>query len=119
MVRKMLEGTMEEQCEFLYTLALDKMKTGNFTGALYALREVAKHDPGYRDVASLLAQARRRKAEQRSLILVGLGTGVLFAIAARAAGLTHDLGLMASGLAGLVCGYWGYSRLRADSLSKP
>ncbi len=112
MAKQLLEGTLEEQCAFLYDLALSKMEDGNYTGALYALREVAKYRPEYRDVPVLLVQLKARKREQRRLILVGLGAGVLAAVGARMAGVTHDLLLIGAGALGLVSGYLGYTGLR-------
>lgn len=112
MAKKMLEGTLDEQCAFLYDLARDKMAQGNYAGALYALREVAKHRPDYRDVPALLVQLQGQKREQRRMILVGLVSGVLFATLARTAGVTHDLLIIGIGILGLVGGYLGYTGLR-------
>lgn len=117
-MKQQLQGTIEEQCAFLYDLAQDKMKAGNFAGALYALKEVARHKPDYRDVQTLLPQLRQRKAEQRRLILIGLGSGIAFASGALAAGVDNDLWVMACGLAGLVCGYGGYSLLKSGIFSR-
>ena len=119
MVKKLLEGTVEEQCEFLYDLGVEKMKTGNFAGALHVFREVARHDPAYRNVTALLAEAKGRKSEQRQLILVGLGVGALFMVLGRLAGISHDLALILVGTLGLVCGYLGYTWIRLGSFSNP
>lgn len=119
MARKMLQGSLESQCAFLYDLALDKMKTGNFAGALYALQEVARHNPEYRDVAALVEELRHRKAEQRRLILIGLASGVLFAGVALALGVTHDLIVILAGAVGLACGYIGYTALQSRRSAPP
>ncbi len=119
MVKKLLEGTLEEQCAFLYDLGVEKMKAGNFAGALHVFREVAKHDPTYRDVTVLLAEVKGRKSEQRQLILVGLGSGALFMAVGRLAGISHDLVLILAGALGLVCGYLGYSRVRLGDRAHP
>ncbi len=112
MAKQLLEGTLDEQCTFLYDLALSKMQTGNYTGALYALREVARHQPEYRDVAVLLVRLQEYKREQRRMILVGLGGGVLCAVGALAVGVTHDLVIIGVSMVGLVGGYIGYTVLR-------
>ena len=119
MVKKLLEGTLEEQCEFLYDLGVEKMKTGNFAGALHVLQEVTKHDPAYRDAAVLLAEAKGRKSEQRHLILVGLGAGALFMGIGRLMGISHDLALILVGALGLVCGYLGYTWTRLGGAPNP
>ncbi len=121
MVKKLLEGTVEAQCEFLYDLGVEKLKAGNFTGAVYALEEVAKHAPAYRDVTARLTEAKGRKSEQRRLILVGLGGGALFMALGRLAGISHDLALILVGALGLVCGYLGYhwAWARLSSFSNP
>ena len=105
MARQELQGTLEEQCEFLYRLAVEKMRNGNFSGALYALKELHRHNPDYRDVAVLLAEVKYRKARQRTLILAGLAGGTLFASIAHLLGVTADLWLIAAAAAGLVCAY--------------
>ncbi|MBO9391531.1 hypothetical protein [Caldilinea sp.] len=76
-----LTGTLEEQCEFLYNLALEKMSQGNYTGAIHALKEIVKYKPDYRDAAQLLAEAKERKSEQTFLLLMAvLGASVAVAI---------------------------------------
>ena len=37
MPKQKLTGTLDEQCEFLYGLAITKMAEGNYTGAKHAL----------------------------------------------------------------------------------
>ena len=69
MRRQQLSGTLDEQCAFLYELALEKMEQGNFTGAYHALKEVARHQPDFREVQAQLAEATFRKNEQRFLLL--------------------------------------------------
>ena len=61
MRRQQLSGTLDEQCAFLYELALEKMEQGNFTGAYHALKEVARHQPNFREVQAQLAEATFRK----------------------------------------------------------
>ena len=105
MARQELQGTLEEQCEFLYGLAVEKMQAGNFSGAVYALKELHRHNPGYQDVARLLAEVKARKARQRNLILVGLAGGALAASIANLLGVAADLWLIAAAAAGLVGAY--------------
>ena len=79
MPKELLTGSLEEQCDFLYEMAIDKMAHGNFTGAAHVLGEIVKHAPDYKDAQALLAEAKRRKAEQRWLViisLIGLSGGV-------------------------------------------
>ena len=105
MARQELQGTLEEQCEFLYGLAVEKMQAGNFSGAAYALKELHRHDPEYRDVARLLAEVKIRKTRQRNLILAGLAGGALAASIANLLGVAADLWLIAAAAAGLVGTY--------------
>jgi hypothetical protein len=105
MARQELQGTLEEQCEFLYGLAVEKMQAGNFSGAVYALKELHRHNPGYRDVARLLTEVKIRKTRQRNLMLAGLAGGALSASIAHLLGVTADLWLIAAAAAGLVGTY--------------
>ncbi|RIK43369.1 MAG: hypothetical protein DCC57_17815 [Chloroflexi bacterium] len=82
MAKTLLTGSLDEQCEFLYTLAQTKMQQGNYTGAIHALKEIAKYQPGYRDTAQLLAEAQRRKAEHTQA-----GNDLVFLVLALAGGL--------------------------------
>jgi hypothetical protein len=83
MPKQLLTGTLDEQCEVLYDLALEKMEQGNYTGAVYALKEIVKHNPDFRDAAAVLEIAKRRKAQQATLLwsavigaatFIGIGT---------------------------------------------
>jgi hypothetical protein len=78
MPKQTLTGTLEEQCEFLYQMAQEKITQGNFTGAVHVLQEIVKHAPAFRDAAALLAEAKRKKAEQRRLIFWVIGGSILF-----------------------------------------
>ena len=105
MPKELLSGTLDEQCEFLYQLAVEKMSQGNYTGATHALAEVVKYSPDYRDAAELLQEARRRKAEQRALLLwislglaVGIGLGSIL-------DLPNDLALLIFAVGGAIAGY--------------
>jgi hypothetical protein len=100
MPKQLLTGTLDEQCEFLYDLALEKMQQGNFTGAVHALKEVVKHNPGFRDASTVLAEAKRRKAEQSQLLWFAFGGAMLFVLFGTMMQLGNDflfLGLIAVG----------------------
>ena len=105
MPKQLLTGTLEEQCEFLYTMAVEKMAQGNYTGAVHALKEVVKHAPDFRDAQALLAVAKSRKATQTRLLLAGLigaalgiGVGTFFQ-------LSNDLVFIVLAVVGAVVGY--------------
>lgn len=105
MPKELLTGTLDEQCEFLYGLALEKMEQGNYTGASHALAEVVKYSPDYRDAAELLQEAKQRKTEQRALLLwssLGLAIGIGIG---SALGLPNDMYLLVFAIAGAVAGY--------------
>ena len=105
MPKQELSGSLEEQCEFLYQLAVDKMAQGNFTGAAHALKEIVKYKPDFRDAADLLVEARKRKAEQRNLILLsllGLSGGIFVGSQMNVA---NDLLLFVYAAAGALVGY--------------
>ena len=61
MPKQKLTGTLDQQCEFLYGLAITKMAEGNYTGAKHALQEIVKYKPDYRDAAQLLEQVSRQE----------------------------------------------------------
>jgi hypothetical protein len=103
MPKQLLTGTVDEQCEFLYTLAQEKMAQGNFTGAIHALQEVVKHRPRFRDAQALLAEAKARKAVQTRLLIVSLVGALLFVGIGTVVGLSNDLFfLLWAGLGALV-----------------
>ena len=105
MPKQLLTGALEEQCDFLYALAQEKMSEGNYTGAYHALKEVVKHAPQREEAVALLAVAKQRKSEQTRLLLLSLAGAVLFVGIGSAARLSNDLWLMALGFVGLLVGY--------------
>lgn len=105
MPKQMLSGSLDEQCEFLYDLALDKMQHGSYTGAIHALREIVKYAPDYRDAAHLLEEARQRQAETRRLILYAFLGGTLLIGVGTFMQVRNDLVLLALALAGAAVGY--------------
>jgi hypothetical protein len=105
MAKQVLTGTLEEQCEFLYNMAQEKLAQENFTGAYYALKEVVKHSPNFRDAAALLAQAKQKKSRQSKLVLLGFAGAALFVGIGTFLQISNDLILLALALAGAVVGY--------------
>ena len=105
MPKEQLTGTLEEQCDFLYDLAMQKTQDGNFTGAAHVLQEIVKHNPDYKDVVVLLDEVQRRKAEQRFLLMMGLVGLVVFVAIGSRLGLRNDLFLLVFAGLGAVVGY--------------
>lgn len=105
MPKKELTGTLDEQCDFLYELAQEKIVTGNYTGAAYALAEIVKHKPDYRDAAKLLAAVRQRKASQTYRLVISLLGAIAFVGIGSLTGLRNDLLLLALAAVGLLVGY--------------
>ena len=105
MQKRTLSGTLEEQCEFLYNLAQEKVGQGNYTGAAHALQEIVKHKQDFRDAAALLADVKRRKSAQTLMLwtafigaAVGVGVGSLLHV-------RNDLALLGLAAVGVVAGY--------------
>ena len=105
MAKKQLTGTLEEQCSFLYQLAQEKMASGNYTGAVYALKEILKYKPDYGDAPQLLEKARRHKKAQSFRLIISLVGAILFVGIGSTAGLRNDLWLFALAFSGLLVGY--------------
>lgn len=105
MPNQTLTGTLEEQCEFLYELAVEKMGQGNYTGAVHVLKEIVKYKPDYRDAAQLLIEAKERKSEQTFLLLMAvLGASVAVAIGG-IIGVPNDLIFLILVVLGALVGY--------------
>jgi hypothetical protein len=100
-----LTGTLEEQCEFLYNLAEQKLADGNYTGAVHALKEIVKYKPDYKDAQQLLRQAKERKSEQAFLVWMGLGGMAVFILIGTVVGVPNDLYFLVLAGIGLVAGY--------------
>lgn len=105
LAKKLLSGTLEEQCSFLYELAQEKIASGNYTGAVYALKEIVRHKPDFRDAADLLASARKHKRAQTFRLLFSLGGAVVLIGIGSTSGLHGDVWLLALGFSGLLAGY--------------
>jgi hypothetical protein len=100
MPKQLLTGTLDEQCEFLYKLAQEKMQQGNYTGAVHALKEIVKHNPEFRDAKAFLAEAKRHQAEQSQLLWFAFGGAAIFVFIGTLLQLGNDLffiGLIAVG----------------------
>lgn len=105
MPKQMLTGSLDEQCAFLYDLAVKKMGEGNYTGAAHALKEIVKYNPGYRDAAQLLADTKRRRSLHGWLLgtsIVGAALGVALGTMMQAG---NDLILLALALIGALAGF--------------
>ena len=100
-----LTGTLDEQCDFLYELALDKMKEGNYTGAYHALKEVVHHRPDDSAAAEALALAVFKKTEQRGLLLWSITGGAIFLGIGTWFGVTNDLLFIGLTVIGVLVGY--------------
>lgn len=105
MPKQTLHGSLDEQCDFLFTLAQEKMEQGNFTGAFHALKEIVKHNATYPGAKELLAEAKKRQSEQRFLLLCGFAGAALGIAGASIANFSNDLWMLATAGVGLVVGY--------------
>lgn len=105
MPKQLLTGSLEEQCEFLYNLALDKMRQGNFTGAIHALQEIVKHKPDFRDAAAVLAEAKTRKSEQTQLLWFAIGGAAIFVLLGTILQVPNDLIFLVMAVAGALVGF--------------
>ncbi|MBU6348639.1 MAG: hypothetical protein KGS73_00660 [Chloroflexi bacterium] len=113
MPKQKLTGTLEEQCEFLYNLAQEKMQQGNYTGAVHLFKEIVKYKPEYRDAARLLQTAKAQKAEQNFLLLMAvLGASLAVALGGRV-GVSNDLLFLGLVLVGALLGYGAGNLIRS------
>lgn len=113
MPKQKLSGTLEQQCEFLYGLAITKMAQGNYTGAKHALQEIVKYKPDYRDAQQLLEEVSRKKSDQTFLIvmaLVGAAVGVAVGSLGR---LGNDVVLLLLAGVGALLGYFVGNYIRS------
>ncbi len=105
MAKQVLKGTLEEQCEFLYNVAQGKIAEGNFTGAAYALKEVVKYAPHYRDAATLLIEAKRQKSKQTLLLVTGFVGAALFIAVGTILKVSNDLLFLLLAFVGAIVGF--------------
>ena len=120
MPKQKLTGTLEEQCEFLYQLAQEKMSQGNYTGAVHALVEIVTHAPTFRDAAVLLQVAKQKKSEQRRLLFSALGGASLFIGIGTILQLPNDWLFLLFAVVGAFVGFGiaNYIEIRRDQLRK-
>lgn len=105
MPKKLLTGTLDEQCAFLYDLAQEKMAQGNYTGAIHALKEIIKFAPQHSDAALLLKQAKARKREQSLLLWCSFGAAALFVGIGTLVNVPNDLWFLLLALVGAALGF--------------
>jgi hypothetical protein len=105
MPKQKLTGTLDEQCEFLYGLAITKIAQGNYTGATHALQEIVKYNPDYRDAKPLLAKVSAQKSDQTFLVIMAF-VGAAIAVGIGSVGQWgNDLVLLALAAIGALFGY--------------
>ncbi len=113
MPKQKLTGTLEQQCEFLYGLAITKMAEGNYTGAKHALQEIVKYKPDYRDAQALLEQVSRKKSDQTFLVVMAF-IGAAVGVAVGSLGqIGNDLVLLILAGVGALLGYGVGSYIRS------
>jgi len=105
MPKETLSGTLEEQCDFLYNLALEKMSQGNYTGAAHALEEILKHKPGFRDAEQLHREVKARKSEQTFLLMMAFAGAAVFVAIGGVVGVPNDLIFLVVAVIGALVGY--------------
>lgn len=105
MPKQVLTGTVDEQMEFLYQLAIEKMAEGNYTGAVHHLSDVVKHNPNYRDAQQLLREVKRKKRQQSTLVIAGFVGAALFVGIGTSLQVSNDGIFLALALLGAIVGY--------------
>lgn len=105
MRKEKLTGTLEEQCEFLYQIAQEKMADGNYSGAYHALKEILRHVPDYKEAPQLFAYVQQKKSEQRKLLFMGLLGAVLFVGIGTLIQVSNDLIFILMAIVGTVVGF--------------
>ena len=73
--------------------------------AVHALKEVVKHNPGFRDADALLAEAKRRKSEQSQLLWFVFGGAALFVLIGTITHISNDFLFLAVVIAGALVGF--------------
>ena len=100
-----LQGTLEEQAAQLYDMAVAAMQEGRYTGAYHYYQQIEQALPGFRDVRERMAEAKRAKQEQRSLLIGSLLGGSLLIAVARLLGNNNELIFLGAGVLGLLLGF--------------
>jgi hypothetical protein len=118
MPKEKLTGTLEEQCEFLYGLAVTKIAQGNYTGAKHALEEIVKYKPDYRDARQLLAQVREKKSDQTFLVVMAVLGGCIGVALGSLFGAPNDLVLLVLAGVGALLGYGAGNFIRSFRVAR-
>ena len=105
MPKESLSGTLNEQCEFLYDLAVEKMSQGNYTGAAHALKEILKYKPDFRDAQQLYQEVKERKSEQTFLLMMAFAGAAVFVAIGGVVGVPNDLVFLVVVVIGALVGY--------------
>ena len=105
MPKQTLTGTLEEQCEFLYQMAQEKMSQGNYTGAVHALKEVVKHAPNFPDAAALLVEAKAKQSQHRRLLFSAMGGAMLLIAVGTLLRLPNDWLFLLFAIIGALLGF--------------
>jgi hypothetical protein len=113
MPKQKLTGTLEQQCEFLYGLAITKIAEGNYTGAKHALQEIVKYKPDYRDAQQLLEQVSRKKSDQTFLIVMAFVGAALGVVVGSLGQVGNDLVLLLLAGTGALLGYGAGNYIRS------
>lgn len=113
MPKQKLSGTLEQQCEFLYGLAITKMAQGNYAGAKHALEEIVKHKPDFRDAQQLLAEVSRKKSDQTFLVVMAIVGGAVGVTVGSLGQLGNDLVLLLLAAIGALLGYGAGNFIRS------
>ena len=113
MPKQKLTGTLEQQCEFLYGLAISKMAQGNYTGAKHALEEIVKYKPDFRDAQQLLAEVSHKKSDQTFLVVMAILGGAVGVAVGSLGQLGNDLVLLLLAGVGALIGYGAGNFIRS------
>ena len=105
MPKQKLTGSLDEQCQFLYDAALEKMAVGNYTGAKHALQEIVKYKPDFRDAAQLLEEVKQRNSSQTLLLISAFIGAALGVTVGSFTGAPNDLVLLLYLAVGGLVGY--------------
>ncbi len=113
MPKQKLTGTLEQQCEFLYGLAITKMAQGNYTGAKHALEEIVKYKPDFRDAEQLLAEVSRKKSDQTFLVIMAIVGAAVGVTVGSLGQWGNDLVLLLLAAVGALLGYGAGNFIRS------
>lgn len=118
MPKEKLTGTLDEQCEFLYGLAVTKIAQGNYTGAKHALEEIVKYKPNYRDARQLLAQVSHKKSDQTFLVVMAILGGCIGVALGSYFKAPNDLVLLVLAGVGGILGYGAGNFIRSFRVAR-